>query len=354
MSDHSDQISALLQTINAARQNAAQWLLDHIGSDGVPEDSADKTGWPRVGWGLSVAGHVDVAARIVEWAARNRIEKSGAFRPGYANGQGYISSTANYWLGTYVISAWMTGHLSVARQSLAFLKSQQDTATGGILMVASDGNAPPSDGVVCEMLSTAQVGLSALVAGDHELAHGCARWVRSMARQDARESLLFHGCMIGNELWVPPAGTPAWSLIVDFSKPREAYFPPAMGAVFLARYSARYNCAESLDAARRLLQFSRLGNPAQFDDVESVQACKYGWAVGEMYFADREGNWLEQVMQMAGWFLDRQTPEGWWGPSEFADPAPGIADRMIKTSEHLMELSVLASALGAEQVNSVG
>jgi hypothetical protein len=52
---------------------------------------------------------------------------------------------------------------------------------------------------------------------------------------------------------------------------------------------------------------------------------------------------------MAQWFMDRQAPEGWWGPSRFADADPSYADRLVKTSEHAMELSVLIAAMGAEQ-----
>jgi hypothetical protein len=296
----------------------------------------------RLGWGLAVAGRYDVASRAVAWLSHNRITPEGCATPGYTNGQGYIATYPHYWLGTFVISAWMTGQVGFAMRSMAFLKSKQDPVTGGLPMTRDDDGRPQ----VCDMLSTAQVGLSALVVGEHDVAHLAARWVRRLAEQDARKSLIFHACMRGDALWTEPDSAAAWTAINDFSKPRQAFFPPGMGAVFLARYAQRYHCEASLQAARRLMAFNMLGHEGQFDDLESVQACKFGWAVAELYHADPEGDWAGWVERMTEWFLVRQDAEGWWGPSKFADPDPSIADRMVKTSEHLMELTALSTALG--------
>jgi hypothetical protein len=225
---------------------------------------------------------------------------------------------------------------------MAYLRAQQDPAKGGLPMVLAAEGEP-----VYDMLSTAQVGLSALVVGDRETADGCARWVRRLAEQSAQSGLVFHACMQGERLWTEPDPAFAWSSVVDFAQPRQAYYSPGMGAVFLARYAARTGCEASLAAARRLLEFNIRGNPAQFDDLESVQACKFGWAVAEMALVEPEGGWQRWVSRMTQWFIERQSPEGSWGPSHFADPNPSIADRLVKTSEHLMELGVCMAALGA-------
>lgn len=333
----------LLERISVARDRATAWLLAHVAADGRPADCEQRTGWTRLGWGLAVAGKPEVAAKAVAWLSHNRIARDGGFQPGRTDGQDYISSYPHYWLGAFVISAWMAGRTSQAMHSMAFLAAQQDAETGGVPMVWQSDTAKP----VCDMLSTAQVGLSALLVGEHAVAYRAAEWVRRIAAQDASKSPLFHACMQGEELWTTPDEASAWAAINDFSKPRQAFYPPGMGAVFLARYSARHNCSKSLDAARRLLAFNTRGHSAQFDDLDSVQACKFGWAVAEMYHVDPEGDWLGWVHRMSEWFLVRQDPAGWWGPSRFADAAPSVADQMVKTSEHLMELSALSTALGA-------
>lgn len=334
-----------IEELDAARDacfRATNWLLDRVASDGTPADSGERNGWSRLGWGLVAAGKPDAAAAVVSWAGANRITPDGGFAPGRLSGQGYIASYPHYWLGTYVISAWLAGRVDLAMRSMAYLRLRQDPATGG-LPIAIDA----SGATVCDMLSTAQVGLSAVVTGDRETADGCARWVRVLAEQSAEDSMVFHSCRIGGSSWTQPDTPYAWAAITDFSQVRQAYYTPGMGAVFLARYAGRYGCSASLAAARRLLEFNIRGNPAQFDDVESVQACKFGWAVGEMALVDPDGDWLPWVRRMIGWFLDRQAPGGWWGPSKFADATPSTADRLVKTSEHLMELSVCMAALGA-------
>jgi hypothetical protein len=335
----------LLERIANARASALTWLVDHVESDGRPIDCEERTGWPRLGWGLVVGGRSDIAAKTVAWLCHNRIAPEGGFQSGRMNGQGYISSYPNYWLGTFAMSAWFAGLSRQAMNTMDFLTSQQDQETGGLPMAGSRSAAQP----VCDVLSTAQVGLAALVLGEHQVAHRAAMWVRRLAEQDASKSLVFHACMQGNGLWTQPDTIHAWASINDFSEPRQAFYPPAMGAVFLARHAARFDCVESLASARRLLAFNILGTAAQFEDIESVQACKFGWAVAEMHHADPGGDWMSWVVRMSEWFLDRQDPEGWWGPSKFADPAPSVADRMIKTAEHLMELTALSTALGASR-----
>jgi len=334
----------LLPELRAAReasQRAVIWLLGHIGPNGEPADCEERNGWSRLGWGLAVGGQYDAAAALVSWAGANRIADDGGFEPGRLSGQGYIASYPHYWLGTYVISAWLAGRIDLAMRSMRFLRAQQDPVTGGIPMMPESLGDP-----VCDMLSTAQVGLSALVVGDRETAERCAGWVRALSVQSAEDSPMFLSCRRGASLWDRPDSAHAWAAITDFSQPRQAYYTPGMGAVFLARYAARYSCTASLEAARRLVAFNIKGSPAQFDDLESVQACKFGWAVGELGLADPEGDWTPWIQRMIHWFLERQSPDGWWGPSLFADPHPSIADRLTKTSEHLMELSVCMAALG--------
>jgi len=330
-----------------ARDRAVAWLVDHVAPNGTPDDSDLRNGWMRLSWGLAVGGRPEVGAAVAQWIEINRLDQSGAFINQPLVGQPYIDQYPNYWLATFVIGAWLVGRTDLATRSMTKLASAQDTVTGGLPMSLAGRDGRP----VHDIMSTAQVGLAALVVGEHEVAHHCARWVRKIAEQSAKESLTFHACEQGGNLCTEPDPAVRWASIIAFDEPRQAYYQPGMGAVFLARYSRRYGCAVSLESARRLLDFNLQGSDQQFADLDSVQACKFGWAVGEMHLADPDGGWLPWVKRMTQWFIERQSNEGSWGPSRFADANPTVADRLVKTAEHVMELSVLMAALATAQVD---
>ena len=148
----------------------------------------------------------------------------------------------------------------------------------------------------------------------------------------------------GTDLWRDPDPAFAWAAIVPFDQPRQAFYGPGMAAVFLARYAHIRQRPEALELARGFLRYNVEGTQDQFSDLESVQACKFGWAIGAMQQADPAGGWGRWIAPMTEWFIDRQAPEGWWGPSRFADANPTCADQLVKTSEHVMELTALICA----------
>ncbi len=337
--------SPMLERAQVSRDRAIAWMVDHIGSDGTPADAGTRTSWSRLGWSLAVAGEQGAAGAVVDWAVRHRLTPEGDYLPGFMAGQSYISNHSSYWLGTFVISAWMAGRCDVAMRSMDVLRSRQDAATGGLFLRSDAGNYP---GGVTDLLSTAQVGLSALVTGQMDVADRVFDWLHGLMALQPK-GLQFHMYRKGEGVWTAPDPAFAWTARVHFDQPRQAYYGPGMAAVFLAPYATMRGRPEAMELARLYLRYNVEGTDAQFSDTESVQACKFGWAVGAMHQADPASGWAPWVPRMAQWFMDRQAPEGWWGPSRFADADPSYADRLVKTSEHAMELSVLIAAMGAEQ-----
>jgi hypothetical protein len=335
------QASIEITEANTARNRARDWLLDHLDSNGRPADSDERTGWSRIGWALTLVGEQAAGAAVVDWAARNRIGSDGNYLPGFMQGQGYISQYSNYWLGTFVISAWLTGRPEIAMRSMRYLASQQ-TATGGLPTRSDLGDHPAG---ICDLLSTAQVGLSALITGQTDIADQVYAWLKRLMALQPSGGLTFTMICQDKQLWKQPDPAFLWSTEIHFDQPRQAFYGPGMAAVFLAPYAHANGRPEAIELARRFLHYNLLGCVEQFTDLASVQACKFGWAVGVMRGADSVGPWREWVSPMVRWFLDRQSPEGSWGPSTFADPQPSIADRQVKTSEHLMELTALISVL---------
>lgn len=333
----------LVQTALVARDRSVDWLLQHIDSEGRPVDCETRTGWSRLGWGLSIAGQPAAASAVVNWAAKHRIAKNGDYLPGFMQGQSYISQYANYWLGTFVVSAWMAGSYDIAMRSMAYLASQQDPVHGGLPTRLDSGNHPAG---ICDVLSTAQVGLSALITGQLDVADKVYLWLKGLlAVQPSAHS--FYMFRQGEDVWRTPDPAFSWAAIVPFDQPRQAFYGPGMAAVFLARYAHIRHRPEAVELARSFLRYNMNGTQEQFTDIESVQACKFGWAVGVMHQADPQGGWGKWLAPMTKWFIDRQDPQGWWGPSRFADSNPSYSDRLVKTSEHLMEITALISALSA-------
>ncbi|BBF72022.1 hypothetical protein SBA_ch2_5550 [Sphingomonas bisphenolicum] len=333
----------LTRTALVARDRSVDWLLKHIESDGRPADCDTRTGWSRLGWSLAVAGEPAAASAVVSWAAKHRIGENGDYLPGFMEGQSYISQYANYWLGTFVVSAWMAGSFDIALRSMDYLASQQDPVYGGLPTRLDSGNHPAG---ICDVLSTAQVGLSALITGQLDVADKVYRWLEGLLAAQPSDGN-FYMFRQGEDVWRTPDPAFAWAAIVPFNQPRQAFYGPGMAAVFLARYAHIRHRLEAIELARGFLAYNVNGTQEQFTDIESVQACKFGWAVGVMHQADPEGGWGKWLAPMMQWFIDRQAPEGWWGPSRFADPNPTFADRLVKTSEHLMEITALISALNA-------
>lgn len=138
-----------------------------------------------------------------------------------------------------------------------------------------------------------------------------------------------------------------WLALTDFTKPQQSYYNPGMAAVFLAQYAANRSDEKALELGRAFLDLNIRGISAQFDDISSVQICKFGWGSAAMLIADPEGDHLRHVARMGRWFIDRQARDGSWSPSSFLVQMPSDIDKMLKTAEHAMEVDVIMSALGS-------
>jgi hypothetical protein len=144
----------------------------------------------------------------------------------------------------------------------------------------------------------------------------------------------------------------AWVGSVDFGKSRQAYFYPGIGAAFLAHGIEREGDETALAAGHRYLHANFQGSADQFDDLASVQACKFGWGLALMQIADPAADYSAALVRMADWFIARQGADGSWGPSSFVSPEPSRVELMTKTAEHAMEVTALLAAMAAVAARS--
>jgi hypothetical protein len=277
---------------------------------------------------------------VIAWAERTQIAADGGFAPGPALGSARFLA---YPLAHLAIGAWLLERFDVALSTLEALRRLQDPAAGGFPI------APPRDrgADVYDLLSTAQVGLAAVIAGQDDIADAAYRWIADLLNaQPANAGSRLYTFRQGLQLLTRPDSALEWLAVTDFSKPRQTYYTPGMAAVFLAAHAQRRRIREPLAMASTLLERNITGCAAQYDDLESVQLCKFGWGVAAMYAVDRDSAWVPHLVRMTDWFVARQATDGSWAPSSFLQPKPSDIDRLIKTAEHVMEVNAIVAALG--------
>lgn len=325
----------------ASRDRGVAWLLRHIDPTGKPVGAEKRNGWARVPWALAVSGETDTAAQVVAWAERTQLCGDGNFTAGPAYGSGRFLA---YPLAHFAIGAWLTERYDTARSVMGALRRLQDPATGGFPI------APPKDRAtdLHDLLSTAQAGQAAVITGQHDIAEGVYRWLTDLLQQQPPSAgSRFYTFRQGANLVTQPAQALEWLAITDFDVPRQTFYTPGMAAVFLCAYAGSQGLKHPVELASALLARNLSGTAAQFDDLSSVQACKFGWGAAALYPLDVQRDWTPHLKRMVGWFEARQAEDGSWAPSAFLQPAPDDVDRLVKTAEHVMEVNTLLGALGS-------
>ncbi|MDH4565176.1 hypothetical protein E8E95_00560 [Pseudomonas sp. BN414] len=342
--DLSDNISR----IRASRDRGVRWILDRVDSSGKPVGADERNGWARVPWALAVSGEASAAAQVVAWAERTQLTLDGSFAPGPALGTGRFLA---YPLAHFAIGAWFTERFDVATAVMGALRQIQDPNTGGFPI------APPQDRSTdfYDLLSTAQVGQAAVITGQDDIADGVYRWVTDLLElQPANAGNRLYTFRHGRKLLEQPSKELEWLAITDFNRARQTYYTPGMAAVFLSAYAQRNGLKQPLNLASDLLAKNLSGTPEQFNDLGSVQLCKFGWGAAALAAVDIRRDWTAHLTRMVNWFEARQAADGSWAPSSFLQPSPTDIDRLIKTAEHVMEVNAILGALGAAGATRAG
>ena len=330
----------LVSGIREARAKGVAWLRDRVADDGRPEGAETANSWWRVPWALCVGGAPDVAAAMIGWAEREALTEEGDLRPGPYDVAG--SGSPVYHLSALAIASWLLARYDTAAVINKTLGRFQNPETGGAYELRSFVRDPLEDN-----LKTAQLGISSLVTGERGMADGVHRWlVRNHAQQPDLPYRLFTSRRDDTVLTGFPDAQ-AFIRVVDFRAPRQAYFHPGIAAAFLAGYGQQNGDASAIILGRHYLALTTGGTQEQFDDLTSVQICKFGWGAAAMLAADPDGGHLPWVVRMGEWFVRRQRPDGAWAPSSFMTPEPGPLDLYWKTAKHVMELSYVEQALTA-------
>lgn len=326
----------------ASRDRGVAWLLAHIDGDGRPVGAERQNGWARVPWALAVSGESAAGSAVLAWAEREALgdgEFRGRFRPGVHGGDSRFGA---YGLAHFALGAWLLERYDLSLRCMDALRDMQDAATGGVPVVI---HGPEHPGL-CDLLSTAQVGIAALVSRQDDIIDGVRRWIVDLVDQQRELPRRFYTLRQGAGLVTEPEQAFAWLGVTDFTQPKQTYYTPGITAVFMAGYGMQRGDPDAFALGRRMLALNIEGTAAQFDDPDSVQACKFGWGAAAMQLADPAADYGAHLLRMGDWFIDRQSADGSWAPSRFLSPEPDDVQKLIKTAEHVMEVNAIVSALG--------
>jgi hypothetical protein len=326
-----------LARFRAARQRAVAWLENHIADDGTPAGWELGNGWWRGPWSLALAGAPDVAAAMLGWIERNALTDDGDLRDGPYGGA--TPGSPVYLLSAVAIGAWLLARYDTANVINDCLDHFRDPASGGAYE-HRDFHADPQQ----DILKTGQLGISALTCGRRDQADGVHRWLRRQYDAQPELPTRLYSSWRGNALYTDIPEARRWFYVANYDQPRQTYFNPGIAAAFLAGY-AQIGEKDALDLAKRYLQFNITGTPAQFDDEAAIQICKFGWGAAMVHATDPSAGMLPWTARMGEWFVRRQRADGSWAPSTFLRPEPTLVDMFQKTSEHLMELTYIETAL---------
>lgn len=336
--------AALIEELRGVRERGRRWLLSHVAADGEPAAARIRNGYYRMPWTLAVLGEREAAARVMGWIERNALTEGGDLREGVPR-EAFTDRWATYPHSLLAQGAWALERFDTA---LALLETMatgfRDPRTGGAYMERAEARTGRQF-----LFPTAQMGLAALTAGRRDVADAAFGWFERL--WDAQPDLprvLYASWGPDGLRTVADRDDEFWT-IVDFGKPRQAFYNPGIGAAFLSKYFMVTRAPRAREIAAALLELSAKGTEDQFNWWESMQICKFGWGAAMAAEVDPGGEHIARVLRMARWYVESQREDGSWVPSGFITPEPNDSHAMEKTAEHTLWVTLmLASLAGAD------
>ena len=347
MSDATNTIARnaeLVEELRGVRERGRGWLLSKIGEDGEPAAARIRNGYYRMPWVLAVLGEREAAARVMSWIERNALTADGDLREGVPR-EAFTDRWATYPHSLLAQGAWSLERFDTALALVDKMATDfQDPGTGGAYMERPEARTGRQF-----IFPTAQMGLAALTVGRHDVADAAFGWFERL--WDAQPDLprtLYPSWGPDGLRTVADRGDDFWT-IVDFTKPRQAFYNPGISAAFLSKYFMVTRAPRARELATAMLDLSANGTEDQWNYGESMQICKFGWGTAMAAEIDPGGEQIARVLRMAQWYVDSQADDGSWVPSGFITPEPNDSHAMEKTAEHTLWVTfMLATLAGAE------
>jgi hypothetical protein len=333
-----------LDQLAHVKERGIQWLLAHIDESGQPADSEQRNGWYRLPWTLAHVGLRDEAELVLSWAERQALTLEGDLREGGPRDQ-FVAKCCTYPLTILAQGAWLLERYDTALAIMNNVRTLMNWNTGGAYWERPEHRSTGRQLIY----PTAQVGLAALMTGQHDLADATFGWFdRLWSAQPSLPDRLYPAWgpegLVTN---VEPADQ--FHCIVEFAQPRQAFYNPGISASFLSRYFMATGIERARAMALAILRLHDGATPEQYNYHESMQICKFGWGTAVIHEIDDDDRHVRNLVRMARWYNDSQRADGNWVPSGFLEPDPHISDAMAKTAEHTLWVSIMHSSLAGGQ-----
>ncbi|WP_155290436.1 hypothetical protein [Rhodococcoides fascians] len=341
MSSNVLDVKTNLVEFDLRRRKALNWLRNNITADGEPVGAAVTNRWWRLPWALSVAGDNVTAAAVLGWAEREALTSEFTLKPGPLEFNPGASPI--YELSAIAIGAWRLGRYALANRLLDACKNFQSSSAGGVYDRADAAGGHQ------EILKTAQLGLAAIVANRRDIADPVYHYFRTLwDAQPGPSTVLYANMDDSGTVVVPSDDDPLGRLFtyVDFDAPMQSYYQASIAGAFLYDYAALSGEKAAASLGRSFLSLNENGTMEQWTDPRSVQICKFAWGLSAALNYEFDAAYEEHAIRMGDWFVERQNDDGSWDPASFGRVVDlGPTDRLWKTGEHVMELSMVITAL---------
>lgn len=324
-------------TFSSAALRTADWLLSQQLDDGsLGSDRSDLAYYYKAPQLLQITGHARAAHRMLDYVARNFQQQDGRFAnsatektrdPVLAEYEPCIDS----WLA---IAAHRAGRFELARPAWAHLRRFANPGYGGFCL-AGHYRGDGSD--VIELLTTAQLGMTALFCGELPLALAAGHCLRRFweKQPEPERRLLSHMDDAGEFI-------PDWPDAVMHadggSKPRPAWFFVGYPIAFLVMLAnATGNSANlaraHLATARAFARFAERGGA---DLLTDHRAHSVVWGLGLLAGVTGKSSYRELAEAIAQNLVAQQSDAGTW-----QDAASDLerVEQSVETAVCLFELA---------------
>jgi hypothetical protein len=323
------------------RARATEWLLAHIDSSGQPAWADEHSGYSRLPWTLAHVGERDAASAVLAFIERHTLTDDGDLQEGPPRDI-WVRAGATYPLSMIAHGAWLLDRFDTASAVMQTLRPMQDPVTGGAYWERPEARANGWQ----LMFPTAQLGFTAVTTGSLDMADAAFAWFeRLMSAQPGLPNRLYAGWGPDGLVTKPPAES-AFSLVVEFDKPKQAFYNPGISAGFLARYAMATGNETARRLAADLLALHEGATAAQYHHWESTGICKLAFGAAAMLELSPDDKLVHTVLRMTQWYADSQLEDGSWLQRTGSRPEPLPAHVLEKTAEHALWVSMMLASLG--------
>lgn len=312
-----------------------EYLLRNIGPHGEPAFADVLSCYHRLPWTLAYVGERGAAASVLSWIERNALTSDGDLREGVARDY-WVDKAATYALSIIAQGAWLLERYDTSLAVMGRLRSLQ-APNGGAYWERPEARA--KDWQV--LFPTAQLGMTAITTGQLDMADAVYRWFAELwaAQPDLPKALY----TATNELGL--VTDQSYLTVIDFAKPRQAFYGPGIAAAFLSRYAMVRGDAGAARIAADLLALHLGATDDQFSYWESTGICKFGFGSAMMLEIAPSEQLLRNVIRMTQWYSDSQQTDGTWVQRSALRPVPEPAHVLEKTAEHVLWVAMMRQSL---------